>query len=365
MKKLIFIDRDGTLIDEPTDNYQVDSLEKLRFKPFVISSLKEILHGTGYELVMVTNQDGLGSPSFPEEDFWPAHNKMLEIFRNEGIEFKAIHIDKSLPADPSPNRKPGTGMLTDYMKGNYDLHNSYVIGDRTTDMELAQNLGAKGIFLSDQLYDKAILCTPDWQEIRDFLVKRPRKSIIERKTSETDIYLELNVDGSGKFEIQTGIGFFDHMLEQIARHGTFDVFVKTLGDLHVDEHHTIEDTGIALGMAFNQCLENKRGIERYGFTIPMDDALAQVAVDFGGRPWIEWHAGFKREKIGDFPTEMFYHFFKSFSDQAKCNLHIRAEGDNEHHKIESIFKAFARAIKMAVKRNPEETGTLPTTKGAL
>ena len=362
MKKIIFLDRDGTIIDDPVDDYQVDTWEKFKFRPYAISSLKKIVDYTGYELVMVTNQDGLGTPSFPEETFWPIHNKLIEILESEGIKFKSIHIDKTFPQDNSPTRKPEIGMVKEYLNGAYDIKNSFVIGDRITDVQLGKNIGSKAILLSDRADDYAVLCTTDWREIADFFTRSPRKSVIERNTSETKITIELNIDGSGISVINTGIGFFDHMLEQIAKHGGCDLKITTKGDLHIDEHHTVEDTGIALGMAFAACLENKKGIGRFGYTIPMDDALAQVTVDFGGRPWIEWNVEFKRDKIGDFPTELFYHFFKSFSDHAKCNLNIRVNGGNEHHKIESIFKAFARSIKMAVQRNESEMNSLPTTK---
>jgi imidazoleglycerol-phosphate dehydratase/histidinol-phosphatase len=365
MKQLIFIDRDGTIIDEPDENFQVDSLEKLKLKPYVISSLRQILQYTGFELVLVTNQDGLGTSSFPEKDFWPAQEKMIEILKNEGVEFKAIHIDRSFPSENSINRKPGTGMLTAYLGGDFDIKNSYVIGDRETDIELARNLGANSIYFSDKINQNAVLCTTDWNKIKEFFIYKPRKTIIQRNTSETKIYVDLNIDGSGISEINTGVGFFDHMLDQLARHGGCDLIIKVSGDLNIDEHHTIEDTAIALGSAFNQCLENKRGLNRYGFLVPMDDSLAQVGVDFGGRPWLEWQVDFKRERIGDFPCEMFHHFFKSFSDSAKCNLNIKAEGENEHHKIEAVFKAFARAIKMAVKINHSEIDSLPSTKGIL
>ncbi|HLF34408.1 MAG TPA: bifunctional histidinol-phosphatase/imidazoleglycerol-phosphate dehydratase HisB [Cyclobacteriaceae bacterium] len=365
MNKIIFLDRDGTIIEEPDSDYQVDSLEKLILKPYVISSLRDIIQFTGYQLVMVTNQDGLGTPSFPEDTFWPAHNKLLDILKNEGVEFLDVHIDRHFASDNSPNRKPGIGMLTKYLNGEYDIKNSIVIGDRATDLELAGNLGAQAIFYSDKEDDRAVLCTTSWTKIRDFLVKKPRKNGIERKTSETQISVELNLDGSGISAIKTGLGFFDHMLEQISRHGSFDLSISSKGDLQVDEHHTVEDTGIALGMAFSKCLENKRGIGRYGFVLPMDDSLAQVSIDFGGRPWLVWNAEFKREKVGDLPTELFHHFFKSFADNAKCNLNIKAEGDNEHHKIESIFKAFARTLKMAVRIDPGEMGNLPSTKGLI
>jgi len=370
MKKVLFIDRDGTLITEPSDK-QIDSLEKLEFISGVFTWLGKIALETDYELVMVTNQDGLGTKSFPEETFWPAQNKLLKTLEGEGITFKAIHIDKSFPEDSKPTRKPGTGMLTQYFSKDYDLKNSIVIGDRVTDIELAKNLGARGILFNDEsLQEKLIrssftqncsLITKSWKEIYEF-VKPKRSAQVTRTTKETSITIEVNLDGSGNSSIQTRLGFFDHMLEQIARHGQIDLQINTKGDLHIDEHHTIEDTAITLGEAFLKALGDKRGIERYGFCLPMDDCLAQVAIDFGGRPWLVWEAEFKREKIGEMPTEMFFHFFKSFSDAAKCNLNIKAEGTNEHHKIEAIFKAFAKAIKSAVRK---EGDLLPSTKGSL
>lgn len=362
MKKVLFIDRDGTLIIEPEDE-QIDSLEKLEFYPRVFQSLSSIADELEYELVMVTNQDGLGSASFPEETFWPAQNKIIKAFENEGINFSEILIDRSFPNDNQPTRKPGIGMLTHYLKGGYDLENSFVIGDRVTDVQLAENMGCKSIFLSDIPHPGALLCTTDWREIYNFLKAKPRTGRVYRKTSETEILAELNLDGNGKSNITTGLGFFDHMLNQIARHGNIDLIIQSKGDLHVDEHHTIEDVGIALGEAILQAIGSKKGISRYGFLLPMDDSLAQVAIDFGGRPWLVWNVEFKREFIGDMPTEMFMHFFKSFSDNAKCNLNIKAEGDNEHHKIEAIFKAFARSVKMAVRRG--ETSGIPSTKGTL
>ena len=365
MKKVLFIDRDGTIIHEPENDMQVDSLEKLSFIPMVISSLQKIRKLTDFEFAMVSNQDGLGTPSYPEDTFWPAHLKMLEILKGEGIEFQAIHIDPSFEHENSPNRKPGTGMLKDYLNGSYDLGNSYVIGDRLTDVELAKNLGSKAILYGGNKSSDAVLNTDDWEEISNFLIFTKRKSFIQRKTRETDISIELNLDGSGLTEIKTGLGFFDHMLDQIGKHGDIDLKIIVKGDLHVDEHHTIEDTGIALGEAFAKALKDKKGIHRYGFLLPMDDALAQVAVDFGGRAWLEWEVTFKREKIGDVPTEMFHHFFKSFADHARCNLNIRASGENEHHKIESIYKAFARSIKMAVKREEDALNRIPSTKGIL
>jgi imidazoleglycerol-phosphate dehydratase/histidinol-phosphatase len=363
MKKILFIDRDGTIIHEPENDQQVDSLEKLSFMPKVISCLEKISRLTEYVLVMVSNQDGLGTSSFPEDTFWPAQNKMLEILRGEGIEFKAIHIDRSFEHENSPNRKPGTGMLKEYIVGDFDLKNSFVIGDRFTDLELAKNLGAKSILYGKLNSEEAVICTSDWEMISQYLIFEQRKGIVKRKTSETEIRVEINLDGSGNTDINTGLGFFDHMLDQIGKHGEFDMMIKVKGDLEVDEHHTIEDTGIALGEAFAKALSDKKGIQRYGFLLPMDDALAQVAIDFGGRPWFEWNASFKREKIGDMPTEMFFHFFKSFTDHAKCNLNIIASGNNEHHKIESIFKAFARAAKMAVLRDEFRFNRIPSTKG--
>ena len=371
MKKVLFIDRDGTLIIEPEDQ-QIDSLDKLEFYPGIFTWLGKISRETNYELVMVTNQDGLGTSSFPEETFWPAHNKMMKAFENEGIRFSNVFIDRSFASDNKDTRKPGIGMLTSFLGGTYDLANSYVIGDRITDVVLAKNLGAKAILintgsLSEQVQKENVaatccLITGDWERVYHFLLKPDRTAMVIRKTKETDIRIELNIDGHGRSEIKTGLSFLDHMLDQVARHGNLDLTVDVQGDLHIDEHHTIEDTALALGEAFIRALGDKRGIERYGFCLPMDDCLAQVAIDFGGRPWLVWEAEFKREKIGEMPTEMFYHFFKSFSDTAKCNLNIKAEGINEHHKIEAIFKAFAKSIKMAAKRD----GTaLPTTKGAL
>lgn len=362
MKKILFIDRDGTLILEPEDE-QIDSLGKLEFYPGVFQYLSRIAAELEYELVMVTNQDGLGTDSFPEETFWPAHNKIIRAFENEGVRFSEVLIDRSFPHQQLPTRKPGTAMLTHYLKGNYNLAESFVIGDRETDIQLAINMGCKSILLSNDSHSEADLTTSDWGEIYRYLKEQPRTGRVHRKTSETDILVEVNLDESGGSNISTGVGFFDHMLEQIARHGGIRMTVEVKGDLHIDEHHTIEDSGIALGEAFLQALGQKKGISRYGFMLPMDDCLAQAAIDFGGRPWLVWDADFKRERVGDMPTEMFLHFFKSFSDSAKCNLNIRAEGENEHHKIEAIFKAFARAIKMAVKRG--ETTGIPSTKGVI
>ncbi len=371
MKKVLFIDRDGTLILEPPDE-QIDSLEKLEYYPGVFSWLGRIAAECDYTLVIVTNQDGLGTSSFPEENFWPAQTKMLDAFRNEGVTFDKIFIDRSFGHENKPTRKPGTGLLQEFFSGEYDLANSYVIGDRPTDVELAKNLGAKAIFLDDGGREKMIrengleeacaLVTASWKDIYEFLVRPVRKATVRRTTRETDIEISVNLDGKGRSAIDTGLGFFDHMLDQVSKHGQVDLQVKVKGDLHIDEHHTIEDTALALGEAFLNALGDKRGIGRYGFCLPMDDCLAQVALDFGGRPWLVWEAEFKREKIGEMPTEMFLHFFKSFSDSSKCNLNVKAEGENEHHKIEAIFKAFARAIRMAVKREGNE---LPTTKGLL
>lgn len=375
-KRALFIDRDGTLVKEPPVDYQLDSLEKLEFVPKVMRNLAFIRERLDFELVMVSNQDGLGTASFPEETFWPPHNLMLKTLAGEGVVFDDIRIDPSFPEENSPNRKPRTGMLTAYMDGSYDLENSFVIGDRLTDMELARNLGAKGIWLrtagaeADQelrSYPVAlspVLVTDDWDKIAEFLFAGERRASIRRVTKETDIYVEWNLDGRGKTEISTGLGFFDHMLEQIGKHSGTDLTVRVKGDLEVDEHHTIEDTALALGEAIRKALGDKRGIERYGYCLPMDDCLCQVALDFGGRPWLVWDAEFRREKVGDMPTEMFLHFFKSLSDAALMNLNIRAEGTNEHHKIEGIFKALARAIKMAIRRDIYRF-ELPSTKGIL
>ena len=362
MKKILFIDRDGTLVVEPPVDFQLDSLEKLEFIPGVFQNLSKIVTEMDFDLVMVTNQDGLGTSSFPEETFWPAQNKIIQAFANEGISFSEILIDKSFPEENLPTRKPATGMLTHYLKVNYDLENSFVIGDRDTDVQLAKNLGTKSILIGKE-NPEADFVTEKWSEIYQFLKENPRKAKTIRKTNETEITIEINLDGSGKSTIDTGIPFFDHMLEQIAKHGNLDVGIQVKGDLEIDEHHTIEDTAIALGETFLKALGNKKGMERYGFLLPMDDCLAQVAIDFGGRPWLVWDADFKREMIGKMPTEMFMHFFKSFSDQAKCNLNIKAEGENEHHKIEAIFKAFAKAIKMAVQKT--NNFSIPSTKGIL
>lgn len=364
MKKVLFIDRDGTLIMEPPVDYQVDSLEKLEFYPGVFRNLSAIAKELDYELVMVTNQDGLGTESFPYEDFIKPQEKMLKAFENEGIVFSDILIDTSFEHENLPTRKPGTGMMGKYIYGDYDLENSFVIGDRLTDVQLAENLGAQAILVGDSASEDAILTTVSWQDIYRYLKQIPRKAKVSRKTNETAIEVEVNLDGSGKSEIATGLHFFDHMLEQISRHGNIDLNIEVKGDLQVDEHHTIEDTGIVLGEAIVKALGKKKGIERYGFLLPMDDCLAQVALDFGGRPWLVWEACFKREMIGDVPTEMFYHFFKSFTDSARCNLNIKAEGENEHHKIESVFKAFAKAVKMAANRS-DLNFNLPSTKGTL
>jgi len=364
MKKALFIDRDGTLIIEPPIDFQVDSLEKLEFYPGVFHNLSKIAKELDFELVMVTNQDGLGTDSFPFEDFIKPHEKMLKALENEGIVFNDILIDKSFEHENLPTRKPGTGMFGKYIYGDYDLRNSFVIGDRLTDIQLAKNLGSKSIFINKIQNNEADLTTENWSEIYSYLKQIPRKAKVSRKTNETDIKIEVNLDGSGKSEISTGLHFFDHMLEQISKHGNLDVKIAVKGDLQVDEHHTIEDTGIVLGEAVVKALGKKKGIERYGFLLPMDDCLAWAAIDFGGRPWLVWEADFQREKIGDVPTEMFYHFFKSFTDSSKSNLNIKAKGENEHHKIESIFKAFAKAIKMAVNQS-DSNFNLPSTKGSL
>ena len=363
MKKALFIDRDGTLVIEPPVDYQLDSLEKLEFYPGVFQWLSKIALELDFELVMVTNQDGLGTSSFPEETFWPVQNKIIEAFKNEGVVFNDILIDKSFPEDNAPTRKPRTGLLNKYIYGDYNLEKSYVIGDRETDLQLAKNLNANGIFIGNQINRKVSLYTTSWKGIYDFLKSKPRVARRERKTNETNIEIEINLDGEGKSEISTGLGFFDHMLEQISKHGGIDLKIQVDGDLEIDEHHTIEDVAITFGETLIEALGTKKGIERYGYLLPMDDCLAQVAIDFGGRPWLMWEVDFKREMIGEMPTEMFMHFFKSFSDGAKCNLNIKAEGSNEHHKIESIFKALARAIKVAVKQTDDYT--IPSTKGTL
>lgn len=362
MKKVLFIDRDGTIIAEPPDE-QVDSFEKLTFLPGAITCLSKISKETDYELVMVTNQDGLGTDSYPEDTFWPVQNKMLEILKGEGVTFSEIFIDRTLPSQNAPTRKPGVAMLTRFLADGIDLDSSYVIGDRLTDVDLARNIGCRAILIGDAKFSEADLTTSDWNEIYRYLKNKPRTAIVKRKTSETDIKVELNLDGSGKSNISTGIGFFDHMLEQIARHGNIDLSIYVKGDLRIDEHHTVEDVALALGDAVLKALGSKKGIERYSFVLPMDDCLAQVALDFGGRPWLVWDVTFFREKIGELPAEMFFHFFKSFSDNARCNLNIQAQGQNEHHKIEAVFKAFAKALKMAVKQS--DNFELPSTKGSL
>ncbi len=376
-KRILFIDRDGTLILEPEDE-QIDSFEKLRFYPEVFKYLGRIAKDLNYELVMITNQDGLGTEAFPEKDFWPVHNFIMSTFEAEGIAFEQVLIDRTFPEDNAPTRKPGTGLLQAYFGPEYDLANSFVIGDRLTDMELAKNLNAKGMYINNnaELGTEEVRTSKSdlakfiawegssWQGIYEFLAQGARQADVSRKTAETEIEIRINLDGTGRSEISTGLSFFDHMLDQLARHGQLDLYIKVDGDLHVDEHHTIEDTALALGSAVTKALGDKMGIERYGFCLPMDDCLAQVALDFGGRPWLVWDADFKREKVGDMPTEMFMHFFKSFSDSSGSNLNIKAEGTNEHHKIEAIFKAFAKAIKMAVHRNPDKQ-ILPTTKGLL
>lgn len=375
MKRALFIDRDGTLVIEPPVDYQLDSLEKLEFYPKVFRNLYFIRKQLDFEFVMVTNQDGLGTDSFPEDTFWPAHNKMLKTLEGEGIRFDDILIDRSFPEDNSPNRKPRTGMLGNYLSGEYDLVNSYVIGDQLTDMQLAVNLGAKGIWLrpdddearlllAENPAISPVLITDDWDRITEYLFAGERRATVQRTTKETDIFVEVNLDGHGRTEISTGLGFFDHMLDQIGKHSGIDLTVRVKGDLEVDEHHTIEDTAIALGEALLKALGDKRGIERYGYCLPMDDCLCSVALDFGGRPWLVWDAAFHREKVGDMPTEMFLHFFKSLSDAARMNLNIKAEGTNEHHKIEGIFKALARSIKVAIRRDIYRF-ELPSTKGTL
>jgi imidazoleglycerol-phosphate dehydratase/histidinol-phosphatase len=362
MKKVLFIDRDGTIIKEPEDE-QIDSLEKLEFLPGAITNLSKIACEMDYLLVMVTNQDGLGTDSFPEETFWPAQNKMLGILEGENIVFVDFRIDRTFPHQNAPTRKPGTAMLTSYLSGKYDLKNSFVIGDRISDIQLAENLGCQSIFIGKQNDFPAAQNVENWKEIYQLLKKESRKANIFRKTSETNIAIEIGLDGTGQSEISTGLPFFDHMLEQLSRHGNVDLSILAKGDLQIDEHHTIEDVAITLGLAFDAALGKKAGISRYGFTLPMDDCLAQVAIDFGGRPWLVWEADFKREKVGELPTEMFYHFFKSFADNAKCNLNIKVEGENEHHKIEAIFKAFAKAIKMAVGQSGDSK--IPSSKGVL
>lgn len=380
MQKILFLDRDGTLILEP-EGYQVDTLEKIAFYPRVFQYLARIVEELDYQLVMITNQDGLGTDSFPESTFWPAHNKIMEAFSNEGIQFKEVLIDKTFAHDNAPTRKPRTGLVDHYMKGNFDLENSFVIGDRLTDMELAKNLNAKGIWLNndpelgaeetaskhEELFENTIMhTTQSWESIYRYLKSKPdRRATISRKTKETQVLVKLDLDGQGHYDNQTGIGFFDHMLDQLAKHSGCNLYVRVNGDLHIDEHHTIEDTALALGAAFREALGNKVGIQRYGFAIlPMDEALARVALDFSGRPWLVWDASLRREKVGQFPTEMFSHFFKSFSDMAMCNLNVQASGQNDHHIIEITFKALARAIRQAVRIDTDYQ-SLPSTKGVL
>jgi imidazoleglycerol-phosphate dehydratase/histidinol-phosphatase len=377
MKKLLILDRDGTLIVEPPEDYQVDSLEKLEFLPGVFRYLSRIVDELDYELVMITNQDGLGTESYPEDTFWPAHNKMMQAFANEGIRFRSVHIDRTFKHENAPTRKPGTGLMTEYLSGSYDLAHSIVVGDRPSDILLAYNLEARGIMLgkstdlqdddvNPEHFQQALLCeVDDWQGIYQCLKARQGRSArILRQTAETIIEASLQLDGSGQHDIQTGIGFFDHMLHQLVKHARLDLNLQVNGDLHVDEHHSIEDAALVLGEAFHKALGDKRGIQRYGhFSLPMDEALAEVAIDFSGRPWLVWEADFRREKVGGMPTEMFHHFFKSFSDTARCNLNIRVSGQNEHHMIEAIFKGWARAIRMAIA--PDGTNELPSTKGSL
>ena len=378
-KKILFIDRDGTIIMEPPVTNQLDAFSKLEFYPKVFEYLSKISRELDYELVMVTNQDGLGTDAFPEEVFWPLQNFVVKTFEEQGIVFSEIFIDRTFAHENKPTRKPGVGMLAHYFENeNYDLQNSFVIGDRLTDVELAKNLGAKAFFINnfqelgtsettvsyEELKEVIVLETQKWEDIYNFLKQPPRKITHSRNTNETKIEVVINLDGSGKGDIKTGLGFFDHMLDQVARHSGTDIAIQCSGDLHIDEHHTIEDVALAFGEALLKALGDKRGIERYGFLLPMDDSLAQVAIDFGGRNWLEWDVEFKREKIGEMPTEMFYHFFKSFTDASKSNLNIKAEGTNEHHKIEAIFKAFARSIKMAIRRDPLNN-SLPSTKGVL
>lgn len=377
MKKVIFLDRDGTIVHE-TEDYLINSFDKLNFLPNCIQNLAKIAKELDYELVMITNQDGLGTDEHPEEKFWPVHDFILKVLEAEGIQFSNVFIDKTYPHENAPTRKPQTALLSDYINDDYDLKNSYVIGDRLTDMELAKNLDAKGIWINDgsnlgseevsskmdELNDVIQLETTSWYDIYTFLKLGSRIAEVERNTRETEIHVKLNLDGTGKAKIETGIGFFNHMLEQIARHALVDLELTCKGDLHIDEHHTIEDTALALGECFHKALGNKMGLMRYGYCLPMDDSIATAAIDFGGRPWLVWNAEFKREKIGEMPTEMFYHFFKSFADASKSNINIKVEGDNEHHKAEAVFKAFAKAILMAKKRDGE-TAQLPSTKGML
>ncbi len=370
-KKVLFIDRDGTLVIEPPVDYQLDAFEKLEFYPGVMRHLAFIRRHLDFEFVLVTNQDGLGTSAFPEETFWPVHNFVMKTLAGEGVTFDRVCIDRTFPEDGAPTRKPGTAMLADYYSDEYDLPGSFVIGDRLTDVQLAKNLGCRAIWLHEgreglpaALESVCVLATTEWSKVAEFLFAGERTATVHRVTGETDVYVAINVDGEGHCEVNTGLGFFDHMLEQIARHGSMDLTIRVQGDLHVDEHHTIEDTALALGECLLSALGDKRGMERYGYCLPMDDCLCQVVLDFGGRPWLVWDATFRREKVGDMPTEMFLHFFKSLSDAARMNLHIRAEGENEHHKIEGIFKALARALKMAVWRDVYHY-TLPSTKGCL
>ena len=375
MKKILFIDRDGTLINEPKD-FQVDSFEKLSFKKSVLKYLSKISEELDFDLVMVTNQDGLGTKSFPEKQFWPVQNFIIKTLENEGIYFKEILIDRTFPDENANTRKPNTGLIEKYLVDkNININESFVIGDRITDLEFAQNIGCKGILINDlkttdhlksgsNINENSMFSFQDWKSIYNFLKLEFRTICFTRKTNETNIKISLNLDGTGNSSIDTGIKFFDHMLDQLCKHSGIDINLSVKGDLDVDEHHTIEDTAIALGKGFKKVLKDKMGIERYGFCLPMDDSLATVSLDFGGRSWLVWDVSFKREMIGKMPTEMFIHFFKSFSDESKSNLNIKAVGDNEHHKIESIFKAFAKAIKMAVKRDPDKM-VLPTTKGIL
>ena len=362
MKKVLFIDRDGTILREPSDE-QIDSLEKLEFLPGVIGALSAIARETDFELVMVTNQDGLGTSAFPEESFLPPHEKMLDILRGEGVVFAEIFIDRSFSEENSEYRKPGTAMLTRYLAQGVDLASSFVIGDRLTDIALAQNLGCGAIYFSDERNEEALLCATDWNEIKRYLTKLPRKAEVTRQTNETEIKLEVNLDGTGKATVSTGLRFLDHMMEQVARHSGMDIFLKAEGDTDIDDHHLIEDTGIAFGEAINRALGSGNGIGRYGFTLPMDDSMAQVLVDLGGRPWIDWQVSYSSEKVGDVSSQMFSHFFKSFSDAARCNIHVIASGENDHHKTEAIFKAFARAMGMAVAHTGSEG--IPSTKGKI
>lgn len=373
MKKILFLDRDGCIIEEAEDQ-MLNEIHKIRFLPGAITALSKIATNLDYLFVMITNQDGLGTETFPEKQFWPLHEMLVDMLSNEGVQFDSIHIDKHYAHENSPYRKPGTLRLKKYMNGEYDLANSFVIGDRWSDMELAKNLGAKGLLIQSayskapdhvsELEDTVNLKADSWNSVYKYLIKQDRKASVNRTTNETKIDLSINLDGSGISEVNTGIGFYDHMLDQLAKHGGLDLFINVKGDLEIDEHHTIEDTAIALGQVFYEALGKKAGITRYGYCLPMDDVLAQVAIDFGGRPWIEWDVDFKREMVGEMPTELVYHFFKSFSDHAKCNLNMKAEGENEHHKIEALFKAWAKSIKMAVQRNTNDM-SIPSTKGVL